>query len=170
MKTYQIGKNTLNISNYCFNELRRGLKSLAKIPEEKFASFLMGEAYSRLCISDQDEFFKRCKELSGKEIQSAAILYAHGDHFFKKWTYEDGLLPKKVQTWVDQNDGKYDLLLLHSCNPIHEVPKISKSIAVVPNDYLSHILNLAGEEHLLMIPGQNVRYIGRNGIRTGEKQ
>lgn len=166
MIIHHAGINTLEISNECYNENRRTLRCLNKISEDRFFNFLINDSYARLCISNPAEFLSQLEGVSGREIKKVAILHAHGKRFFNTWTYSDGLFPKKVQTWIDKHDNNYDLLLLHSCNPGHFIPYRGRAIVLQPLSDLSILGNIAGDEHLLTVPGKSDFYLGKGGLKS----
>ncbi len=158
MKIFKSGIHSFHISSSCFREERRGLKSLSRIPLDKFIAFLVDTVYGRLGIGyeeNQKNFLEFCKKFSNAgDNFSVGVLNAHGDNFLGKWVYYDGLFPKSVQSWVDKMDDVCDLLLICVCNPSHKNLFIRKSTAVVPTDDVSIMLNIAGVKHRLVIPGQ----------------
>lgn len=168
MKVYNSGFNTLYISNSCLREHKRILKSLRKIPQERFIDFIIDSAYGRLGIGTEErnieKFMDFCRKFSGKKEINTAILEAHGYNCFGKWCYDDGLMPKPIQGWIDEHDGNYDLLMLQVCNPYHEKPIIQKSMAVVPTDIVS-FMNTSCLEHLLVLPGEGAVPFNKKKIK-----
>src|SRR4030042_3134830 len=157
MKVFQSCNNTLYIANSMLREERRKFKSLRDVSLERFIAYLVNSAYGRLGIGSDPEnigkFLGLCKSLSNKDGDfKIGILDAHGKYYHDKWHYEDGINPKSVQKWINEQDGVYDLLLLHVCNPKQAKPNVKKSLAVVPTDEVCYLLNFAGIEHLLVIP------------------
>lgn len=169
MKIFNLGINTLYMANSMLRENRRNLSSLSKISLDKFVSFLVDDSYLRLGVGgyggEQKNFLDFCKNLLQKEDISVGILNAHGDEFFGKWCYSDGLIPKSVQKWIDKYDGFYDVLLIHSCNPQHKRPVIRKSITVVPSDIFNMLSSIDLLEHKLVIPGEGYIPVNRKIIQ-----
>ena len=164
MKTFQYGRNTLYISNERLNEQeKRALMESPKnrISGEELIRYIVNLAYLRLGIylNNQEKFIDFCKKVRGKtEDLRVGVLDAHGDSFLGRWCYLDGFFPKRVQSWIDEHDGFYDLLVLHSCNPKREKPIVRKSLAVIPTDNLGLLYSAmrGGIEHLLVIPEKGV--------------
>jgi hypothetical protein len=76
-----------------------------------------------------------------KKANSIAILDAHGHLVRKKWKYKEaGLLwnrKRSVQEWVDEHEGKFDVLFLRCCNPGHITLKSEKSALIWASDMLT---------------------------------
>jgi hypothetical protein len=157
MKYFDLGRDHIYISNECLKEVRI-VPSLKKLTEIEQARFCADSSYIRLGVggyhAEKDHFLEFCSELTGKTDElSVGILSAHGDNFFRKWCYSDGLFPPPVQKWLDANDGLYDLLLLDVCNSAHAMPNIRKSLTVVPQGIIS-IMGRAYIDNKLIIPGK----------------
>ena len=150
MRIFQSGINTLHIANSMLKEERRISRDCSL---EKLIPYLIDTAYRRLGIENTNEFLDFCKKTTQRDNEfSVGILDAHGEYHFSRWYYSDGIIPKSVQKWVDENDGVYDLLLLHTCNPQGVKPIIRKSMAVVPTDHVS--LMPGGKDNLLVMPNK----------------
>ena len=168
MKIFQYGINTLHIANSNLREEKRRLRDVSL---DRLISLLVYDSYARLGTGIEIEtgnyykFLDFCRSISKKDSDfKVGILDAHGKNYFGRWYYSDGIFPKSVQKWIDEYDGIYDLLLLHVCNTEHVKPIIKKSMAVVPTDDVCHMLNIAGTEHLLVIPGKGAVSFNKNTI------
>ena len=158
MKIIQSGINTLHVSNAILREYRT-LQTFRKFTPEQLSSLLTWKSYFDLCDLDSgdiDKFQSYCREISGKEDNfRVGILMAHGTYsLFGKWCYEDGFFSKPVQVWIDKNDGVYDLLLLHVCNPRNAKPTIRKSIGVIPTNNVGSLWK--DDKPGLVIPSRNI--------------
>jgi hypothetical protein len=67
-------------------------------------------------------------------LKGYAVLSAHGDVNEKGlWVYQDDRKKKPVQSWINQNDGRYSGLILGICNPDAHVPRVKKSVLLIPD-------------------------------------
>lgn len=61
-----------------------------------------------------------------------ALLLAHGDVGRDgEWYFWDGDDPRRVQGWIDEQDGKFACLVVFSCNPGHLSVRSRKSLLVI---------------------------------------
>ena len=86
-------------------------------------------------------------------LERIAILLAHGDEINKKWCYLNGHGNFSVQSWINKMDGKYKLLILHTCNPGRNEITSEKSPVLVPNEKYSYASSLRGRVQIeLFLP------------------
>lgn len=168
MKVYSIDHHDLHISNQIYKE-GRSLESLSDIPEDRFLRYLIGGTYLRLGVGgykdEQSHFFDFCKSVSSSgDPVSVAILSAHGGDFFGKWCYQDGWLERRVQGWIDQHDGRYDLLLLSVCNAGKRKPQVKESLAVIGQGNISILASASALESLILLPGKGCIPVTREKI------
>lgn len=88
-------------------------------------------------ISGKDRIF-----LDGLKLFTATLLYAHGKrHKTFKWCFTDKGRVRSVLKWVQERDGKFDLIILIVCNPRksrkHTTVKTKKSLLIMPNNIFS---------------------------------
>lgn len=50
-------------------------------------------------------------------IDKRAVLSAHGNSYNGKWVYNSSGKYFLIQDWINEMDGKYSSLMIHSCNP-----------------------------------------------------
>ena len=91
-------------------------------------------------------------------LERIAILSAHGDYDYEKrrWTYRDNEKDFSVQRWINKNDGKYGILILHCCNVLSKEIRSKKS-AVIAYNYIYSGFRQANYE------GQTEIYLPKKG-------
>ncbi len=88
-------------------------------------------------------------------LERTVILSAHGDSRNHKWYYSDGDKDFLVQSWINNMDGNYKLLILNVCNPGRHEVSSKKSALLLPNEIYSGIRVARGRVQLeLFIPGR----------------
>jgi len=104
----------------------------------------IGEGYffQRIIEKTLEDFltpkFKKLVDLYSKEnkLGKIAILYAHGYMKNKKWCYSDGENLFSVQSWINEMDGKYKLLILKVRNEQgHEISSKKSVVFFFNQDY-----------------------------------
>ena len=87
-------------------------------------------------------------------LERIAVLHAHGDSEGNKWVYYNGENSHSMQRWIGQQDGKYKIIILTSCNPGQNEINSKKSIVLAPNKTHCMIDFEAGNVQLeLFVPG-----------------
>jgi hypothetical protein len=70
--------------------------------------------------------------LRRRRLKRFALLLAHGGIGPKgEWCFWDGERPRRVQEWIDEQDGKFACLIVFSCNPGHFDAHSRKSLLVL---------------------------------------
>lgn len=89
-------------------------------------------------------------------LEGIAILMAHGQKIKNNWYYFNEDAGSPVQSWINQNDGKYKALILYSCNPGRDEIKSEKSPVLTPNEVFSNRLFEKGKVQIeLFMPGSD---------------
>jgi hypothetical protein len=124
MKKFELEQGDLFISKQRINE--RFIAGPDNHLEERLDQF----------FADRPSF-REYIDLYGRlnKLPRIALLEAHG-YTNGDWVFHDGPngeIERRVQNWINKNDGKYSALLLCVCNPGSYTPKSKKSILVVPD-------------------------------------
>jgi len=104
----------------------------------------------------EENFLGFCNSAMGRRVHSIWVLFAHAGDDNGRWFYENDEKQCFVQDWMLKNDGKYDALLLHACNPAKSKPKMARSITVVPQGNISVKDGVRKLIHYVDIPGLGV--------------
>ncbi|MBS3095689.1 hypothetical protein J4231_03340 [Candidatus Woesearchaeota archaeon] len=98
-----------------------------------------------------EDFMSDLHEYNGKELEliglyskkqglkRTAMIVAHGDSIGEEWRFFCGNKSFSTQEWINQNDGRYALLILGCCNPGHHEIESKKSAVLAPNEVYSPI-------------------------------
>ena len=106
-------------------------------------------------IGKNDDYKNIIKENSKKTgLERIAILTAHGDSIRNNWFYFNEDAGSPIQHWIDEVDGKYNVLILDVCNPKNSQISSENSIVIHPNGGVSNRLLMQDLVQLeLYLPG-----------------
>jgi hypothetical protein len=106
-------------------------------------------------IEKNSDYLKIIQENFKKTgLEKKAILTAHGDSIKEHWYFfnEDAGYP--VQRWINEMEGKYNLIILDVCNPKKSKINSEKSVVIHPNGGISNRLLMQEKAQLeLYLPG-----------------
>ena len=124
MKKYKFGNDLFNISKEIFEE-----NHYSMIRESVVKGYLKRD------ISDIKRLFIPVIDES-LSVKSLAILKAHGTGISGEYLYQDCHEFLKVQDWVNDFDGKFDALIIYSCNEGGAFIHSEKSKLIYPKQIL----------------------------------
>lgn len=106
-------------------------------------------------LEDNLEYDKLINVYAKKNnLERIAILLAHGQKIKNKWFYFNEDKISSVQGWINNLDGKYKVLILHSCNPGRDEIYSKKSPVLAPNEIYNNLLLEEGKVQIeLFMPG-----------------
>lgn len=84
-------------------------------------------------------------------LEKIAILAAHGTEKDGKWVYFVNEDTKSMQRWISSIDGKYKVIILHSCNPGRNEIYTRKTPIVAPNETFSYRLLNQGKVQIELV-------------------
>jgi hypothetical protein len=174
MELYRSGNTDLYIPKSKLQESMKDAGILKHLSTDKFIAHCINEDFTRMGLGynpERKEIFESLKKIRGNNQDlKIAMLDAHGSSILGKWYYSDGIFPDRVQSWISQNDGQYDLLVLHSCNPEGNIPTLRQSMALVPTITFSMQTTIQGSEFYLILPRKEIiPYTGRNAKQVFEE-
>jgi len=163
MKKLTLGNETIHISKNCFWDIERRFKEkpaeksvIEKIVEKTSLDFgMISIANNSSDVYGKSYFLKFCKNILGLQAEpNIGVLYARGFYEKEQWIYYETVFKKrKVDGWINKNDGVYDVLIIHSDNKGALRPVVQKSIVIIPQGSVSSIQGHEGE-NLIVIPGR----------------
>jgi hypothetical protein len=87
-------------------------------------------------------------------LERIAILTANGGNIGNTWCYFNYKTATPIQSWINEMDGNYKVLILDLCNPQVSTIKSKKSIVLHPNSNVSNKLLTKQEVNIdLFLPG-----------------
>jgi len=111
------------------------------LDDDEARKYIINERVARFFL-DKEDYRKYCEIHAKKlKLKPFAILQAHGSVDNGIWIYSDGKEDRRVQSWINQQDGKYGTLLLMPCNGFTSderptkpvVPYSKKSLLIFSN-------------------------------------
>lgn len=168
-------KIDLDISEDCLEEFERSTYP------QLFDQFPQGLPIQAAMHTIQD-LFRKLQGFSGTSIKDLeklmndqllnknnkiAILYAHGESDDTSWRYMDtekNTTVRSILCWINDKDGKYDLLMIHCCNKCGYTPSSKISHLIFPVG----IVGMLQDHKTLIYSPQSKKYIRE--IKRNQKQ
>lgn len=96
-----------------------------------------------------------CAHRKKTGLTGTMFLQGHGRRHAPKWLYFDYGKEKLVQSWIDEYDGVYSLLIIGVCNCQNYSVHAKRSIVVHPNQSigLMTMMKLRGGYSRVYVPG-----------------
>jgi len=137
MRKFSISNNDLFLSEDFYEQENKTFYLLDR-PELKddFVDYIINFSHCHLGVGGlrldvRKSFHGLVKKVLGlNRALTMGTLNAHGDSNSNQWVYQDGDRVVPVTDWISQNDGNYDLVLLHVCNPGNITLSLKKSVVL----------------------------------------
>jgi hypothetical protein len=115
-----------------------------------------------------EQYIKKYGEVN--KLERITMLFAHGNvSRAGNLVFSDTYNLYQIQNWVNERDGKYNLIILQTCNPEGAKITSQKSLILIPNSILSGLNLFSGDVQIeLYVP--QIGYLSNYTIEYELKQ